>query len=80
MRFWIKKDDSIIAYNKAKILFNDKKKELLELRRIGQHTKVEQKLINEINILAEVLNENKINEEHIEDTLFVYPTLCSRSK
>ena len=52
-----------------------KKINLLRIHRLESRKTEEIKLVHEINALAEVLKEKKINIDNISETLRVYPAL-----
>ena len=51
------------------LLFEHKKVELLKIHAKRNSIKKQQKLVHEINVLAQILNEDIINEENIGTTI-----------
>lgn len=61
------------VYYQATKLYMTKKHILLDLHRQNKDSHIQKQLIFEINVLAELIDEDKINEEDISGTLTVYP-------
>ena len=57
-------------------MYEKLKKELLAVNAAATNHLKETELITQINILAEIINEPKIDAKNISDTLRVYPSKC----
>ena len=55
-------------------VYEKKKLVLLKVNRTQPRSPYELQLIHEINLLAELLKEQKINKDNISETLRVYPS------
>ena len=74
--FKLRKELSILRSFKKEIRFQyeEKKQELLELHRSGCSVSNLDKKIAEINVLANLLKEELIDEKNISNSLLVYPS------
>ena len=71
--FRIRCDCSILS-NKIISIYEHKKEGLLKLYREESNKDDIFKLVTEINVLTEILNEDKIVLDSIHDTLRIYPS------